>query len=96
MAGTGGTSSSSFPAELWTFLGLGVGSLEVDGIGGMRGCSDPVDDDFGVNTPFAPVEIPYDLRLRSGVVRNDEGVVLFRGAKDGERDDPLMVPAGSS
>lgn len=44
IAGTGGTSSSSsLPAELCTFLGLGVGSLDVEGFCGIRGCRDPVD-----------------------------------------------------
>ena len=37
IAGTGGTSSSSFPAELCTFLVFGVGSLEVEGTGSKRG-----------------------------------------------------------
>lgn len=90
IAGTGGTSSSSFPAELWTFLDFGVGSLEVDGTGSKRGwgCSDPVDD-LGVNPPLDPVETPYVLRLKSGVLRKDDGVVLMRGRSDGERDDAL-------
>ncbi len=43
IAGTGGTSSSSLPAELCTFLGLGVGSLEFDIFGASLGCKDPVD-----------------------------------------------------
>ena len=29
----------------------------------------------------------YDLRLISGVVREDEGVEVFRGSIDGDRDD---------
>jgi hypothetical protein len=43
IAGTGGTSSSSFPAELCTFLVFGVGSLEDAAFCGTRGCKDPVD-----------------------------------------------------
>lgn len=43
MAGTGGTSSSSLPAELWTFLVLGVGNLDNAALCGTRGCKDPVD-----------------------------------------------------
>lgn len=91
IAGTGGTSSSSLPAELWTFLDFGVGSLDVDGTGSKRGwgCSDPVDD-LGVNPPLDPVETPYVFRLKSGVLRKDDGVVLIRGRSDGERDDPLI------
>ena len=44
IAGTGGTSSSSlFPAELFTFLGFGVGNREEDGCCDNRGCSEPAD-----------------------------------------------------
>lgn len=44
IAGTGGTSSSSlFAAELCTFLGLGVGSLDDEGGGGIRGCNEPIE-----------------------------------------------------
>ena len=35
---------------------------------------------------FEELEIPelLDLRLGSGVVREEEGVMLFRGGRDGE------------
>jgi hypothetical protein len=43
IAGTGGTSSSSlFPAELFTFLCFGVGSLD-DAGWEIRGCNEPVE-----------------------------------------------------
>jgi hypothetical protein len=40
MAGTGGTSSSISPAELWTFLGFGVGRRDPDNAGLARGWRD--------------------------------------------------------
>jgi hypothetical protein len=45
IAGTGGTSSSSsFPAELCTFRGFGVGSRDEDRIcWDNRGCNEPVE-----------------------------------------------------
>jgi hypothetical protein len=43
IAGTGGTSSSSLPAALCTFLGFGVGNLELETFGGNLGWRDPVD-----------------------------------------------------
>jgi len=49
-----------------------------------------------VKPPFEPPDTPYVLRLKSGVVRSEEGVELFLGAKDGECDGPLAVTADSS
>jgi hypothetical protein len=94
IAGTGGTSSSSLPAELCTFLGLGVGNLELEIFGGSLGCKDPVDVLAVLKLAFEPMERPelYDLRLISGVVREDDGVGVFRGSMEGERD--LARPAG--
>ena len=40
----------------------------------------------------------YDLRFRSGVVREDEGVVLFRGRGPGPGDrllEPVRIRDGS-
>lgn len=76
IAGTGGTSSLSV-ALAASDGGFGVGSLEDDGPAGSGGttvelCAEPklVLDDR--DCPEL-----YDLRLGSGVVREEEGVTLF-------------------
>lgn len=43
MAGTGGTSSVSPPAELWTLRGLGVGSRDAEMLWLSRCWSEPLD-----------------------------------------------------
>jgi len=81
MAGTGGTSSSSIPAELCTFRGLGVGKRDDDKIWLFRELAPP----FGVLrwTELAlevdDMDIPKesDLEGNSGEVRAEEGVRLL-------------------
>lgn len=99
MAGTGGTSSSSlFPAELWTFLGLGVGSREDEGgCCGIRGCRDPVEVRDVLWLALDPTERPelYDFRLISGVVREDDGVETFLGNIEGDSEEVRLVGISS-
>jgi hypothetical protein len=87
IAGTGGTSSSSSPpAELCTFLGLGVGKRELDNTGFVRmGMEEPPTfKEFRLE--FEESEIPeaYDLRFCSGVARADDGVTLLSKTMAGE------------
>jgi hypothetical protein len=81
IAGTGGTSSSSSaPAELWTFLGLGVGRREPDKAGFPRFKMEEVAILKEFKLEFDDRDTPeaYDLRLPcSGVSRADDGVTLF-------------------
>lgn len=98
IAGTGGTSSSSssFPAELWTVreFGLGVGSREVDALGGspgsagILGCKEPVEVLAVLKEVADADDRPelYDLRFWSGVVRKEDGVLVFIGIADGDLD----------
>lgn len=81
MAGTGGTSSSSSaPAELWTFLGFGVGNRDPANAG-FRGCSVVFPTLKELRLEFEEMEIAeaYDLRFGfwSGVALADDGVTLF-------------------
>lgn len=88
IAGTGGTSSSSLlPAELCTGLAFGAGNLD-EGGGGNLGCSEPVDVRAGLKLAVDPVESrePKDLRAMSGVRLIDDGVGVFLGSADGERE----------
>jgi hypothetical protein len=95
IAGTGGTSSSSLlPAELCTGLAFGAGNLDDEGGGGNLGCSsDPVEVRAGLKLAVDPVESrePKDLRLMSGVMLTDDGVGVFLGSADGERDAVRIV-----
>ena len=81
MAGTGGTSSSSIPAELCTFRGLGVGKRDDDMIWLFRELVPP----FGalrwteLVLEVDDMDIPKELDLEgnSGEVRAEEGVKLL-------------------
>jgi hypothetical protein len=89
IAGTGGTSSSSLlPAELCTLRPFGAGSLDETG-GGIRGCSEPVEVRAALKLALDPVERrePKDLRLISGVILISDGVGVFLGSIEGDRDD---------
>jgi hypothetical protein len=82
IAGTGGTSSSSSgPAELWTFLaGFGVGNRDPANAA-FRGCSVVFPTLKELRLEFEEMEIPeaYDFRFGfwSGVALADDGVTLF-------------------
>ena len=78
MAGTGGTSSCSPPAELCTFRGFGAGSREPEGAGlTRRGIEDgPTFSEFKLELDESETPEAYDLRFCSGVARADEGVML--------------------
>ena len=90
IAGTGGTSSSSSGfAGFGRFSAFGAGRRELTP-GASLGWIEPVD----VRTVLKLVEDPtdrpelYDLRLGSGVVRDEDGVeVVFRGSMDGDREE---------
>jgi hypothetical protein len=80
IAGTGGTSSSSSPpAELCTFRGLGVGRRELDRRGVDRmGIAEPLGfREFTLELDERDMPEAYDLRFCSGVARADDGVTLL-------------------
>jgi hypothetical protein len=83
IAGTGGTSSSSLlPAELCTLLDFGAGNLDEGAGSGTLGCSEPVEVRTGLKLAFDPVE-----RREPKGRFIDDGVGVFRGSADGDRDD---------
>ena len=95
MAGTGGTSSSISPAELWTFLGFAVGKREPDNVGFARGWRDEFprfpkfprfDNLKELRLEFEDIDMPeaYDFRFCSGVSRAEDGVTLFSNSKAGD------------
>jgi hypothetical protein len=95
MAGTGGTSSSISPAELWTFLGFAVGKRELDNAGFTRGWRDefprfpkfPKFDNLKeLRLEFEDSDMPeaYDFRFCSGVPRAEDGVTLFSNNNAGD------------
>jgi len=87
IAGTGGTSSgSSPPAELCTFLGLGVGKRELDSTGLARvGMAEPpLVKEFRLEFEESDIPEAYDLGFCSGVARADEGVTLLSKSIAGE------------
>jgi len=89
MAGTGGTSSLSSPvAALWRDKAFGAGNLELP-VWGFRAWIDPVDVRTVLKLLVEPTERPelYDFRLGSGVVREEDGVEIFRGSIDGDREE---------
>lgn len=89
IAGTGGTSSSSLlPAELCTLRPFGAGNLDEAG-GGIRGCREPEEVRAALKLALDPVERrePKDLRLISGVILINDGVGVFLGNIEGDRDD---------
>jgi hypothetical protein len=91
IAGTGGTSSSSsWLAELWRFRAFGAGSREPAPWGFRCGTDVVVEVRIVVlKLALEVTERPelYDFRFRSGVVREEEGVDIFRGSMEGERDE---------
>jgi hypothetical protein len=78
IAGTGGTSSCSPPAELWTFRGFGAGNRELEGAGlARRGIEEvPTFSEFKLEFDESEMPEAYDLRFCSGVARADEGVMF--------------------
>lgn len=78
MAGTGGTSSSSPPAELWTFLDFGVGSREPEmaALGRKGALAFPTFSEFKLELDDIEMPEAYDFRC-SGVARAEEGVMLW-------------------
>lgn len=88
MAGTGGTSSSSWsPAALCTFLGFGVGNRDVERRWLALGCRVVFDARRELKLELDDRDRPEcrDLRLVSGVLRADDGVILLRKSMAGER-----------
>lgn len=79
MAGTGGTSSVSPPAELWTLRGFAVGSLELCRVRLVRrGIEEPPTfRELMLEVEDKEMPEAYDLRFCSGVARAEEGVSLF-------------------
>lgn len=95
IAGTGGTSesSSALGGFVCTLRILGAGSLEVEAAWPTLRCVDPIDVLWGLKLVLEATDRPelYDLRLlTSGVVRNDDGVEVFRGIIDGDREAGLF------
>jgi hypothetical protein len=78
IAGTGGTSSCSPPAELCTFRGFGAGNRELEGAGlARRGIEEvPTLSEFKLEFDESETPEAYDLRFNSGVPRADDGVML--------------------
>ena len=67
IAGTGGTSSPSTPAELWTLRGFAVGNLELCKVGLVRrGMEEPLGGFKELMLDVEDKEMPeaYDLRFR--------------------------------
>lgn len=89
IAGTGGTySSSSWLDELWVESGFGAGNRKL-AICELRCWADAVDVRTVVlRLALEATERPelYDLRFKSGVVREEQGVEILRGSMEGERD----------
>ena len=91
IAGTGGTSSSSLlPAELCTLLVFGAGSREEGGGGGTLGCREPVKVRAALKLAVDPVE----SREPKGRLI-DDGVGVFRGSTEGDRDDVRITEASA-
>lgn len=86
IAGTGGTSSCSPPAELCTFRGFGAGKRELVGAGLVRKGIDegPTFSEFKLELDESDIPEAYDLRFCSGVARADDGVMLPPTAKAGD------------
>ena len=66
IAGTGGTSSPSTPAELWTLRGFAVGNLELCKVGLVRrGMEEPLGGFKELMLDVEDKEMPeaYDLRF---------------------------------
>jgi hypothetical protein len=79
MAGTGGTSSWSAPAEFCVFRGFGAGIRRLDGAGLARKGIDeggPTLSEFKLELDESEMPEAYDLRFCSGVARAEEGVML--------------------
>jgi hypothetical protein len=96
IAGTGGTSPiSSRLAELWRFRAFGAGNRELDSCE-LRCWAGTADVRAAVVLKLAldVTERPelYDFLFKSGVVREEEGVVILRGSMEGERDAERMSP----
>ena len=79
IAGTGGTSSPSPPAELWTFRGFAVGNLELCKVGLVRNGIEEPPNFKELMLEVEDKEMPeaYDLRFSAGDARAEDGVSLF-------------------
>lgn len=86
MAGTGGTSSVSPPAELCTFRGFAVGSRELWRVGLVRSGIEepPTFKELMLEVEDKEMPEAYDLRFCSGVARAEDGVSLFLMDIDGD------------
>jgi hypothetical protein len=75
---------------LWRFRAFGAGSREPAPWGLRCGTDVVVDVRIVVlRLPLDATERPelYDFRFKSGVVRDEEGVDIFRGSIEGEREE---------
>jgi hypothetical protein len=89
IAGTGGTSSSSsLPAALCKLLAFGAGSRDDGAGGGTLGCRELVEVRVALKLAFDPVE-----RREPKFKFIDDGVGVFRGSAEGERDEVRIVEA---
>jgi hypothetical protein len=89
IAGTGGTSPlSSWLAELCRFRAFGAGNRELQSCELRWGTDATEVRTVVLRLPLDVTERPelYDFLFRSGVVREEEGVEIFRGSMEGERD----------
>jgi len=100
MAGTGGTTSSSFlPAELYTFREpFKVGKRELEDVGVIRGPTPALGGRIEVKLDADDKERlePIVLRMTSGEIRAEDGVTLFLGTGAGERATDLVLELTSS
>lgn len=74
---------------------LGAGNLELETDWGIRGWMEPVEDRTVLKLFVELIERPelYDFLFGSGVVLDEDGVEIFRGSIDGERDDARISGA---
>jgi hypothetical protein len=83
MAGTGGTSSSTKPVELWTFLGFAVGKREEDSTWLFRRLFVFTRRELRVGFGTAG-RAATGRREKSGVFRAEEGVEVLRANAAGD------------